>query len=214
MIVGDVNPLRLAHAKAVGFETADLSTRRSAARADRQPSSVSPKSIAPSTRSALKRAATAMTARSTRPGHGAQLADGNHPGRRQDRHPRTVCDGRSGRGRQGRQASAALSIRFGLGWAKSHSFHTGQTPVMKYNRALMQAIMWDRIKIAEVVGVQVISARRSARAATPSSMPARRRNSSSIRTSCLPRPKKQVGKRAALSCPFLGPCSSRKPTTH
>jgi glutathione-independent formaldehyde dehydrogenase len=28
---------------------------------------------------------------------------------------------------------------------------------MKYNRQLMQAIMWDRIKIAEVVGVQVIS---------------------------------------------------------
>ena len=51
----------------------------------------------------------------------------------------------------------SLSIRFGLGWAKSHSFHTGQTPVMKYNRALMQAIMWDRINIAEVVGVQVIS---------------------------------------------------------
>jgi glutathione-independent formaldehyde dehydrogenase len=46
----------------------------------------------------------------------------------------------------------ALSIRFGLGWAKSHSFHTGQTPTMKYNRQLMQAIMWDRINIAEVVG--------------------------------------------------------------
>jgi glutathione-independent formaldehyde dehydrogenase len=24
----------------------------------------------------------------------------------------------------------SLQIRFGLGWAKSHSFHTGQTPVM------------------------------------------------------------------------------------
>ena len=51
----------------------------------------------------------------------------------------------------------ALSVRFGLGWAKSHSFFTGQTPVMKYNRALMQAILWDRIRIAETVGVQVIS---------------------------------------------------------
>jgi glutathione-independent formaldehyde dehydrogenase len=28
---------------------------------------------------------------------------------------------------------------------------------MKYNRALMQAILWDRIKIAETVGVEVIS---------------------------------------------------------
>jgi glutathione-independent formaldehyde dehydrogenase len=51
----------------------------------------------------------------------------------------------------------SLSVRLGLGWAKSHSFFTGQTPVMKYNRALMQTILWDRIKIAETVGVQVIS---------------------------------------------------------
>ena len=28
----------------------------------------------------------------------------------------------------------SLAIRFGLGWAKSHSLFTGQTPVMKYNR--------------------------------------------------------------------------------
>jgi len=35
----------------------------------------------------------------------------------------------------------SLSICFGLGWAKSHSFYSGQTPVMKYNRQLMQAIM-------------------------------------------------------------------------
>src|SRR3979490_2486819 len=32
----------------------------------------------------------------------------------------------------------SLKIRIGLGWAKSHTFTTGQTPVMKYNRALMQ----------------------------------------------------------------------------
>jgi hypothetical protein len=31
---------------------------------------------------------------------------------------------------------------------------------MKYNRQLMQAIMWDRIKLAEVVSVQVISLER------------------------------------------------------
>jgi len=51
----------------------------------------------------------------------------------------------------------SLSVRFGLGWAKSHSFFTGQTPVMKYNRQLMQAILWDRIQIADVVNVEVIS---------------------------------------------------------
>lgn len=51
----------------------------------------------------------------------------------------------------------SLSIRFGLGWAKSHSFHTGQTPVLKYSRNLMQAILFDRLPIAEIVNVAVIS---------------------------------------------------------
>lgn len=50
-----------------------------------------------------------------------------------------------------------LSIRIGLGWAKSHSFATGQCPVMKYNRQLMQAILHDKIKIAKAVNVTVIS---------------------------------------------------------
>jgi glutathione-independent formaldehyde dehydrogenase len=50
-----------------------------------------------------------------------------------------------------------LSIRIGLGWAKSHGFVTGQCPVMKYNRELMQAILWDKIHIADAVNVQVIS---------------------------------------------------------
>lgn len=50
----------------------------------------------------------------------------------------------------------SLSMRFGLGWAKSHSFHTGQCPVMKYHRQLMQAILFDRIEIAKAVNVQMI----------------------------------------------------------
>ena len=50
-----------------------------------------------------------------------------------------------------------LGIRIGLGWAKSHSFHTGQCPVLKYNRQLMQAILHDKIQIAKAVNVQVIS---------------------------------------------------------
>jgi glutathione-independent formaldehyde dehydrogenase len=49
-----------------------------------------------------------------------------------------------------------LSIRIGLGWAKSHHFTTGQCPVMRYNRELMQAILWDRIHIADAVNVNVI----------------------------------------------------------
>jgi len=49
-----------------------------------------------------------------------------------------------------------LSIRIGLGWAKSHVFTTGQCPVMKYNRQLMNAILYDKIKIAKAVNVTVI----------------------------------------------------------
>src|SRR5262249_32052370 len=49
-----------------------------------------------------------------------------------------------------------LSIRIGLGWAKSHSFVTGQCPVMKYHRQLMQAILYDKIQIAKAVNVTVI----------------------------------------------------------
>ena len=50
-----------------------------------------------------------------------------------------------------------LSLHFGLGWAKSHSFFTGQTPVLKYNRGLMMAILRDRIKIAKAVNATVIT---------------------------------------------------------
>ena len=50
-----------------------------------------------------------------------------------------------------------LNIRIGLGWAKSHSFTTGQCPVMMYHRQLMQAILWDKIKIADAVNVTIIS---------------------------------------------------------
>ena len=50
-----------------------------------------------------------------------------------------------------------LKIRFGLGWAKSHRFYTGQTPVLKYNRQLMQAILHDRLPIAKIVNATVIT---------------------------------------------------------
>jgi len=50
----------------------------------------------------------------------------------------------------------SLSIRLGLGWAKSHSFVTGQCPVMKYNRGLMMAILHDRVQIAKNVNATPI----------------------------------------------------------
>lgn len=51
----------------------------------------------------------------------------------------------------------SLSIRIGLGWAKSHSLHTGQCPVMKYHRQLMNAILYDKVQVAKAVNVEVIS---------------------------------------------------------
>ena len=49
-----------------------------------------------------------------------------------------------------------LQIRIGLGWAKSHSFHTGQCPVLKYNRQLMMAILHDKVHIAKAVNATII----------------------------------------------------------
>jgi len=51
----------------------------------------------------------------------------------------------------------SLSLRLGLGWAKSISFATGQCPVMKYHRKLMNCILSDRVQIAKAVNAQVIS---------------------------------------------------------
>jgi len=50
----------------------------------------------------------------------------------------------------------SLSMRFGLGWARSLRFHTGQTPVLRYNRQLMNAILADRMPIAKIVNASVI----------------------------------------------------------
>jgi glutathione-independent formaldehyde dehydrogenase len=50
-----------------------------------------------------------------------------------------------------------LKLDFGTGWAKSHSFTTGQCPVMKYHRGLMMAILHDRVQIADAVNATVIT---------------------------------------------------------
>jgi glutathione-independent formaldehyde dehydrogenase len=53
--------------------------------------------------------------------------------------------------------TGTLGIRIGLGWAKSLYFATGQCPVMRYHRGLMQAILHDKIQIAKAVNATVIS---------------------------------------------------------
>lgn len=37
--------------------------------------------------------------------------------------------------------TGSLKVNFGQGWAKAHTFVTGQTPVMQYNRNLMKSIL-------------------------------------------------------------------------
>ena len=51
----------------------------------------------------------------------------------------------------------ALKLQLGTGWAKSLSFVTGQAPVMKYHRELMNAILNDRCQIAKAVNATVIT---------------------------------------------------------
>ncbi len=50
-----------------------------------------------------------------------------------------------------------IGVRLGLGWAKSHSFTTGQCPVKRYNRQLMNLILADKAHIAKAVNATTIS---------------------------------------------------------
>jgi len=49
-----------------------------------------------------------------------------------------------------------LGVRIGLGWAKSHQFFTGQCPVKKYNRLLMNMILSGRAQIAKAVNATTL----------------------------------------------------------
>ncbi|MPZ95439.1 MAG: formaldehyde dehydrogenase, glutathione-independent [Propionibacteriales bacterium] len=50
-----------------------------------------------------------------------------------------------------------IGVRLGLGWAKSHAFTTGQCPVKRYNRQLMNLILSDKAQIAKAVNATTIS---------------------------------------------------------
>lgn len=155
VIVGDMIPERLAQAKSFGCEVIDL--RKKASLADQIAQIVG----VPEVDAAID--CVGFEAR----GHGPNCGH---------EHPATVLNAameitRAGgsigipglyvTGDPGAVDDAAkegnLRIRIGLGWAKSHSFHTGQCPVMKYHRQLMQAILYDKVQIAKAVNVQVIS---------------------------------------------------------
>ncbi|GAA4282997.1 formaldehyde dehydrogenase, glutathione-independent [Brevibacterium daeguense] len=50
-----------------------------------------------------------------------------------------------------------IGVKLGLGWAKSHHFQTGQCPVKRYNRKLMNLILADKAQIAKAVNATKIS---------------------------------------------------------
>ena len=89
------------------------------------------------------------------PGDGAEHGDGHHPGGRALGIPGLYVTGDPGAVDEPAKVGS-LSIRIGLGWAKSHAFQTGQCPVMKYNRQLMMAILHDKVQIAKNVNATVI----------------------------------------------------------
>ncbi|QTO50255.1 formaldehyde dehydrogenase, glutathione-independent [Burkholderia latens] len=155
-IVGDMNAERLAHARAMGFETVDLSKDASLGEQIEQILGVPEIDCAVdcvgfeahghgSSGHSEEAPATVLNSlmEITRPA-GAIGIPGLY-----------VTDDPGAKDKAAQHGS--LSIRFGLGWAKSHSFFTGQTPVLKYNRNLMQAILFDRLPIAKIVNVEVIS---------------------------------------------------------
>jgi glutathione-independent formaldehyde dehydrogenase len=155
VIVGDMNPERLAQAASFGCEVIDLTARASL------PEQIEQILGVPEVDAAVD--CVGFEAR----GHGA---DADHEA------PATVLNsvmevakagGRLGipglyvTGDPGAVDDAAkvgsLSIRIGLGWAKSHVFTTGQCPVMMYHKGLMNAILHDRVQIAKAVNATVIS---------------------------------------------------------
>lgn len=154
VIVGDMNAERLKQAKSFGCETVDLTKDASL------PDQIEQIVGEPMVDAAVD--AVGFEAR----GHGKDAVE----------EPATVLNsimevtreaGRLGipglyvTGDPGAKDEAAkrgsLSIRIGLGWAKSHSFTTGQCPVMRYHRKLMNAILNDRCQIAKAVNATVIS---------------------------------------------------------
>jgi glutathione-independent formaldehyde dehydrogenase len=155
VIVGDMNPDRLAQAKSFGCETVDL--RKSASLAeqieqilgvpevDSAVDCVGFEARGEGKDSGVERPATVLNSvmSVTRAGGAIGI-------------PGLYVTGDPG-GVDEAAKIGALSIRIGLGWAKSHSMTTGQCPVLRYNRQLMMAIWHDKIQIAKAVNATVIS---------------------------------------------------------
>jgi glutathione-independent formaldehyde dehydrogenase len=152
VMIGDMNKERLAHAKKVGFEPIDLNAHD---RLDELIEAVIGEPVVDSFIDAVgfeakglggaeQPAVVLNQAMSVTRYAGSLGIPGLYVTRDPGSHDKQSAQG-------------ALSLNFGLGWSKSQSFHTGQTPTLRYNRQLMQAILYDRLPIADVVNAKVIS---------------------------------------------------------
>ncbi|PQZ89525.1 formaldehyde dehydrogenase, glutathione-independent [Arthrobacter sp. MYb227] len=154
VIVGDLNPDRLAQARSFGCETVDVSLGNPAEQIEQILG-------IPEVDCGID--AVGFEAR----GHGADAGSEQPATVLNSLMEVTRAGGRLGipglyvTGDPGASDEAAkvgsLSMRFGLGFAKSHTFITGQCPVMKYNRGLMTAILGDKVSIAKNVNATAIS---------------------------------------------------------
>ncbi|MBY6006091.1 formaldehyde dehydrogenase, glutathione-independent [Salipiger bermudensis] len=151
VMIGDFNKERLDHAAKVGFTPVDLS------KGDNLPEMIAEITGSPEVDAAID--AVGFEARGHSGGEQpaivlnqmmeiTRVAGGiGIPGLYVTEDPGAVDDAAK---------SGNLSMRFGLGWAKAQSFHTGQTPVLRYNRQLMQAILHDRLPIADIVNATIM----------------------------------------------------------
>jgi glutathione-independent formaldehyde dehydrogenase len=154
VIVGDMNADRLAQAASFGCETADLS------KGDSLTDIVADILGEPEVDAAID--AVGFEAR----GHGEGAGEA----------PATVLNDIMGVARAGASLGipglyvtgdpgavdeaakiGQIGVRLGLGWAKSHTFVTGQCPVKQYNRQLMNLILADKAQIAKAVNATTIS---------------------------------------------------------
>jgi glutathione-independent formaldehyde dehydrogenase len=155
VIVGDLIPERLAQAKSFGCETIDL--RQSASLGEQIAGIVGVPEVdcavdcvgfearGHGAEAGVERPATVLNAlmEVTRAGGGVGI-----PGLYVTGDPGGIDDNAK---------IGMLGIRIGLGWAKSHTFCTGQCPVMRYHRQLMMAILHGKTKPAKACHVEVIS---------------------------------------------------------
>ncbi len=155
VIVGDMIPDRLAQARSFGCESVDLTKDASLEdqiaeivgepQVDCAVDCVGFEARGHGADSAVEQPATVLNSLMTITRAGGALGI---PGLYVTEDPGGVDDN----ARHGR-----LSIRIGLGWAKSHQFTTGQCPVIKYHRQLMMAILHDKVQIAKAVNATVIT---------------------------------------------------------